>query len=515
MKKVISLLTAIITAVLLTACVTVEKTSGTADAPSTQGSADASGTTSGAAETSNTTEAHIHSFGEWETVTESTCQKEGEAVRLCSCGYEERKTMERHTIVTEKGLASTETEPGITDKKTCSVCGEVIQNHDFLPPLESGKLGYTVTSTNTCSIKNIGTHSGDVLFIPPEIDGYKVTAIGRSALHDLNVKEVFIPSTVETIEYGAFEFSTVQKVNFSSGLKNIGVYAFHYCSYLTSITLPETVVKIEDGAFTGCFGLSEVINNSSLNIAVGTRDHGNVALYALGITKSESKLIKQGDFLFFQNSDGMHLVKYLGSDKIVTLPDRFQGEIYKIHDLAFFGKITVESVVIPEGITHVGYKAFELCTSLQSITIPSTLTEFSDSAFSSCYKLQSFAFPDGTKIIPEGILFGCTELKTVVIPASVEEIGVSAFGSCKSLCEVTIPDGITEINENTFVSCESLETVYLPESVKSIWDSAFRGCKAIKRVEYAGTKDQWYSHVYKGAYWGYNSQVYCTDGKLY
>lgn len=65
---------------------------------------------------------------------------------------------------------------------------------------------------------------------------------------------------------------------------------------------------------------------------------------------------------------------------------------------------SITAVVIEEGVTSIGGRAFYSCDGLESITIPTSVTSIGDWAFYSC---------DG--------------LESITIPASVTSIGDSAF----------------------------------------------------------------------------------------
>lgn len=45
------------------------------------------------------------------------------------------------------------------------------------------------------------------------------------------------------------------------------------------------------------------------------------------------------------------------------------------------GNNTIETLVIPEGVTKIGNESFNYCTNLRSISLPSTLKNVGDSAF--------------------------------------------------------------------------------------------------------------------------------------
>ena len=96
------------------------------------------------------------------------------------------------------------------------------------------------------------------------------------------------------------------------------------------------------------------------------------------------------------------------------------GNVCEIIDNKVIGvvvdKSKITKVVIPEGVTSIGSKAFSGCSNLQNVTIPEGVTSIADGAFEECSNLQS-----------------------VDIPASVKNIGFYAFRGC-NLKEVYLPD---------------------------------------------------------------------------
>ncbi|MCR5123948.1 MAG: leucine-rich repeat domain-containing protein [Treponema sp.] len=120
---------------------------------------------------------------------------------------------------------------------------------------------------------------------------------------------------------------------------------------------------------------------------------------------------------------------------------------------------SVTSVVIPEGVTEIGWKAFKECTSLASVEIPSSVTKIGSRAF-----------------------YGCESLASVEIPSSVTEIGSSAFWGCKSLSSVVIPPSVTEIGDYAFNGCTALASIKIGASVTRIGWYAFGGCDAVESI---------------------------------
>ena len=129
-------------------------------------------------------------------------------------------------------------------------------------------------------------------------------------------------------------------------------------------------------------------------------------------------------------------------------------------EIISFRNQKIKSYIIPDSVTNIGERAFELCRSLSEVIIPSSVTSIGRSAFG-----------------------GCDSLRSVVIPDSVASIGDWAFWSCGSLSKIVIPSSVTSIGRSAFEGCNSLRSVVIPDSVTSIGDSAF-GSWALSRCKF-------------------------------
>ena len=101
---------------------------------------------------------HSCVYGEWEIVDEATCSTDGSMVRYCKlCTEYETQSISKtdHTIVVDPAVDATETAPGKTEGKHCSVCGEVVVKQQYFyiadftnPSKYSGDYAYNYLRDN-------------------------------------------------------------------------------------------------------------------------------------------------------------------------------------------------------------------------------------------------------------------------------------------------------------------------------------------------------------------------------
>ena len=248
-------------------------------------------------------------------------------------------------------------------------------------------------------------------------------------------------SKLESIGNSAFFLcDSLHDVTLPDSLKVIDDLAFVMCHHLQSIRLGTSLESIGNNAFYGCFKLVEIINHSQLTITLKSSTNGCVALYALDVhTENASKIIMLDDFRFYAYQGMNHLLCYDGTETEIVLPESFYGENYGIHDFAFYNKNKITSITFSSAVERINEGAFMWCTSLVNLDM-SRLTRVSvigDEAFYGCANLETVVIPNCVQTISYKAFDKCLKLKEITLGTGVTLIEDGAFCECELLETVT------------------------------------------------------------------------------
>ena len=98
-----------------------------------------------------------------------------------------------------------------------------------------------------------------VVVIPSKINGVTVETIGHAAFERSAVTSVTIPDSVTAIHDGAFaNCSQLTNISIPNSVTSIGFSAFEHCTSLKSITLPSSLRSISEALFFGCSQLTTI-----------------------------------------------------------------------------------------------------------------------------------------------------------------------------------------------------------------------------------------------------------------
>ncbi len=180
---------------------------------------------------------------------------------------------------------------------------------------------------------------------------------------------------------------------FDKDIESIGEYAFYYCSYLTSIKIPQSVTQIGEYAFYG------------------------TSIAEIDLHKYISEI---GGYAFY----GCDLIS-------ITIPNK----VTEIKSGVFGSCSKLSSVTIPDSVTTIGDAAFQYCDNLTSVTIPDSVITIGNSFLSGCKKLTSITIPDSVTMIGGRAFYNCTALKIIYCRPTIPPIiGASyAFYNCNDI----------------------------------------------------------------------------------
>jgi hypothetical protein len=139
-------------------------------------------------------------------------------------------------------------------------------------------------------------------------------------------------------------------------------------------------------------------------------------------------------------------------------------------------------LVVEEGVTAIGRRAFADCYNLTAISIAPSVTTVGAGAFYSCLDLKTAALPDSVSVVSQELFCGCSNLCHVRIGRAVERVDNYAFWGCGSLMDIPFPDTLISIGDQAFWGCSELRRVLLPDSVKEIGFAAFLYCAHLHTV---------------------------------
>ena len=372
---------------------------------------------------------------------------------------------------------------------------------------------YTLDDANRATITG---YSGNAtaLYIPGEIDGHEVVAIGDRAFQNrTDLRTVMIPDSVTEIEAYSFNNCTnLSNVTLSKSLKYMGGRAFGSCEKITQIEIPKSLDNCGNsgyasyhGPFGACSGLKKITFEEGATEVSNGLFRGCTGLEEInipdGVTKIESSSFEDCINLVSVNiSDSVIKIEneaFAGCEKIesINIPD----SVTEIGESTFANCSKLSNVKLSKNLEYMGGRAFGSCEKITQIEIPKSLDNCGNSGYASyhgpfgaCSGLKKITFEEGTTEISSGLFRGCTGLEEINIPNSVTEIESSSFEDSINLVSVNIPDSVIKIGNEAFAGCKKIESINIPDSVTEIGGSTFANCsklsnvKLSKNLEYMG-----------------------------
>ena len=178
----------------------------------------------------------------------------------------------------------------------------------------------------------------------------------------------------------------------------------------------------------------------------------------------------------------------IGKSPVQEYADRIKAVVIgdgitQIGSRAFRDMVNIESVTFGKDVTFINYEAFYGCTSLTTVSLNEGITQISSLVFSNT-AIASIELPSTLTKLDARVFKGCANLDNVVIPDSVTYTGYELFMNCTSLTTFKWSAGCDWFNSLTFGGCTSLTKITVPKTVQHIKSSTFANCTALEEIDF-------------------------------
>jgi len=275
-------------------------------------------------------------------------------------------------------------------------------------------------------------------------NGYYVIGIGSYEDTDLVIPSTYLNEAVVGIAANAF-----------NGVK------------LTSVSIPESVIDIEDKAFysTDRYDL-ESISIDDNNTIYSSNDSNciieissNILIFGCNNTSIPTSVVAISDYAF----------AYSGIEYVY-----FASNLSSIGQHAF-AYSSIKEVNLLYAVT-VGYRAFRECDQMNTVYICGDVILNND-VFRNSDSLEKVEFEEGFMEIPKNSFYYCRNLYDITLPSTITTIGEFAFGYNSRLYEIEIPANAV-IQKQAFLNCSNIVKLTINEGVCSE-NNSFANCYKI------------------------------------
>ena len=235
-----------------------------------------------------------------------------------------------------------------------------------------------------------------------------------------------------------------------------------------SLTIPDSVTSIGEGAFSNLEGLKTIIIPPTVKRIEQNAFRNNTTL--------ENVIIQE------RNGEG---VEYIGES-------------------AFYGCSNLKNIDLPDTITYIGGQAFRHNSNLDNIILPSKLKKLEGLTFQNCFNLKNLELSEDLEELGAECLSN-TKLTILKLPPNLKNIGNGAIListlqqidtsennyfefkngvlytkdlktlviALPNVTSINIENSVETIQEYAFRNCSNLATIQIPKNVREIGQRAF------------------------------------------
>ncbi|MCD7809748.1 MAG: leucine-rich repeat domain-containing protein [Erysipelotrichaceae bacterium] len=356
---------------------------------------------------------------------------------------------------------------------------------------------YEILNDGTIKITRYIGNETDII-MPQYIDNYLVTAIGMEIfskqdniwdVYESHVETIILPDSVLTIDDFAFSQCRYLKyVKLSHNLRSIGQSAFCGCENLREIYIPENVSYIGDEIDKNCTQLEAIVvdehNEYYLSIDGVLFDKNLARLYCYPAHKKDR---------IYQIPKSVQII----SERAFAYNEYIQEiKIFDsiIDNYAFYACRHLEKVIM-RNVAIIRQGAFELCGSLKMIQLPKSIREIGLYVFKECYSLSNIYIDKENPYYysHDGILYNKDKTRCIIYPSgkknkqytllkTIQYIDHHAFRDNQYIETMMIHSGVISIGDFAFYHCSQLKYMDIADTVTHIGEYAFGDCDSLENV---------------------------------
>ncbi len=307
---------------------------------------------------------------------------------------------------------------------------------------------YLETIVIPSSVEDIGVHAfDDTTWYKNAKEEFVIVGDGVLIKYNGTSSVINIPENVKAIScaLGSEEID-VTDIKIPDGIKYISGNAFVRTSWRLSLT--DEFVTVGDGILIKYSGEGGdvVIPDNVKSISGAFYDSSRVTSVTVpdSVTRIES--------YSFACTAGFGAETVLLKKSIlesVTIPD----SVNYIGAAAFFNCCKLKDVSIPASVKYVQPQTYIFCDSLTKVSIPDNVISIGFTAFGEALSMTEITFGANLRFIGEMAFYGSKKLTEITFPEGFKYAAGTSFGYCSGLVSVYIPKNVDTIVSTAFNGC--------------------------------------------------------------
>lgn len=298
--------------------------------------------------------------------------------------------------------------------------------------------------------------------------------------------------------------STLSSVTLPDSLKSINEMAFQGCSKLNSITLPDGLIEIGHEAFSrtgiyndktnwdnGKFYIGKYLVGCDKTVTDYTIKDGTLCIAGKAFYKAVSnfKSVVVPDSVVSLSKEAFAYSTYLTS---VTL-----GKNVKHIGVNAFSRCSITTISLPQTVEWIGEGAFNRCQSLTYAEVNGGSIE--KEAFANCIALETVILGNNVTFIGYFAFNSCSALTKISIPDSVTSISEKAFSGCSALKRISVGSGLKFLSDIVY-NTSAVDLVLTKNTIQIDCSMLHDDGGTLENIYYSGNRNDWNKIIHSTHY---------------